>query len=195
MEENQQKKGSPFEIELSKATNSNLYLSKEHKSFQQLIEKIRKLEASISIEFEIYEFLLKRYNEEIIIHFKELSQMKIDMVFYIDSKVLIMNLTKRQMRQLKAYITMHMQDAFKHCEPTKEMIKLYDKYSIDLTYQEEVDNANEVDKESFLEILKAQFDYSPIENHHINQRIPINGSIVKENYFRIVKEAKEILNN
>jgi Ca2+/Na+ antiporter len=45
------------------------------------------------------------------------------------------------------------------------------------------------------EILKAQFDYSPIENHHINQRIPINDSIVKENYFRIVKEAKEILNN
>lgn len=45
------------------------------------------------------------------------------------------------------------------------------------------------------EILKAKFDYSPIEEHYINQIIPVNENIVKENYFRIINESKEILNN
>ena len=115
------------------------------------------------------------------------------MVFYIDSKVLIMNLTKRQMRQLKAYITMHMQDAFKHCEPTKEMIKLYDKYSIDLTYQEEVDNANEVDKESFLEILKAQFgiDIDPNELDKPDEEGMAKLKEILDKHFKEQKEASE----
>lgn len=43
------------------------------------------------------------------------------------------------------------------------------------------------------EILKAQFEYAPIENHYINQRIPVNSDMVKENYFRIVKECKSII--
>jgi hypothetical protein len=42
------------------------------------------------------------------------------------------------------------------------------------------------------EFLKTKFEYSPIPNNYINTRIPVNEEIIKENYFRIVNECKEI---
>ena len=43
------------------------------------------------------------------------------------------------------------------------------------------------------EFLKVQFEKGEIEETYINQKIPINNEIMKDNYFRIINECKNIL--
>lgn len=43
------------------------------------------------------------------------------------------------------------------------------------------------------EFLKTQFNQSTIRGEYINPKIPVNEAIMKENYFKIIKECKDII--
>ena len=45
------------------------------------------------------------------------------------------------------------------------------------------------------EFLKTQFNRAEIVNTYINTKIPVTEKIMEENYFRIIAEAKSILND
>jgi len=126
-------------------------LSKNQKTFNKLIKKIETLEKQLVQTKELAFELTIAYSKEILPVEKKLGKVYFEFVFFLDSYVQKLKLTKKQSADFDKHMIDLFNTALTYVEPDEQQEALFDKYS-DISYKETL----EIDK---LDLFEHFRDY------------------------------------
>ena len=125
-------------------------LTKNQTRFNNITQRIEKLEKKIIERERRLEFILDYYNQNITPFLESEAKNRIKIAFALDEKINNFKLSKPTRENAGETICQLMNDAFSNIVPTDEEIALYDQYA---------ENTFEEEKESEIEDMKMELEF------------------------------------
>lgn len=132
-------------------------LSKEQQAFNKLTARINTLQKRIKETEDYMGHLSEIYQKEIYTKILVLSGLKIQLAHLMDQKREQVKLSQKNSEMLDEIISDLLNDALSVAEPDEDTKALYERYSGEGVYEEEIREQEDAMKQDFADFLKEQF--------------------------------------